>query len=91
MYWDREGFFKEPLQLDDEKFGLMYASGRFPCLRRISIMVSMRILPEDEDTLAVRLRSWLPFIDGTGMLVVKAGTYDDATQFMKDASIVSCT
>ena len=39
------------------------------------------------ETLKVLLRSWLPFICGTGV-VVKAGTYDDARPFVKDAPIV---
>ena len=87
---DHEGLFERQLQRDDTLFGSMYTSGRFPCLKHINIMHATHPQTNLDDSLEVRLRSRLPFIDGTGMLVVKVGTYDDGNHFIEDASMVSC-
>ena len=80
--------FGEHLQLDDEKFGSMYTSGKFPCLKRINIMLAVLVFLMDDNTMELHLRSCLPFIHGTGMLVVKVGRPNDVGRFIKDASIV---
>jgi len=85
---DVEALFERQLQRDDKRFGLMYASGRFPCLRSINIMLAVHPVIE-EDTLEMCLRSRMPFIHGTGMLVVNVGEYPDGLQFLMNASIVS--
>ena len=84
---DVEGIFKGQLQQDDKIFGSMCTSGRFPSLGRINVMLAVHHVLDD-DTLEMRLRRCLPFIHGTGMLVVKVGTYADGDQFIRNASIV---
>jgi len=81
--------FEEQLQSGDEAFGSMYTSGRFPCLRRINIMLASHLLIGD-NALEMRLQDRLPFFREAGVLVVKVGGYADGDHFMKDVSIVSC-
>ena len=84
-----EEIFMDRLQRDDETFGSMYTSGRFPCLRRINIMCAVLHLSDMiSDILESYLPSLLPFIHGTGMLVLQVAHYRDRDQFMKDASII---
>ena len=86
---DVEKAFVQQLEWDDEAFGSMYTSGRFPCLKRINIMLVSQLLI-DGDALEVWLQDCLPFFRRAGVLVVKVGGFDDGKQFMEDVSIVSC-
>ena len=81
--------FEGQLQLDDERFSSMNTSGKFPCLRRVNIMLAVPLLVDD-GTPELCLRRCLPSIHETGNLVVKVGEHGDVDQFMKDASILSC-